>query len=234
MTDDDGKAGRAELEAALERVVTAARAHLAAVTAADGRSEDDRVWQSYVELNNASFDYDELLLDAYGEVTPWDVDLIEPEEAEGAWEPVDGEPADDHPMTISVRQRRDYAVPSVAALLRVAEASRQQSPHVDDADEPIGSVAEALVELMQSGDGALGSLDVPELEPVRGVVTVSEVARPLDPAELDDEDDDAAFRLAAGDRVLCRVDEQAYDEDALDDDGHGHDGHGHGGARPAE
>lgn len=218
---DDAKAGNAELEAALERVVTAARAHLEAVTAAAGRSEDDRVWLSYVELNNASFDYDEALLDAYGEVTPWDVDLIEPEDAEGGLDPADEQAVDDHPMTISVRQRRDYAVPSVAALLRIAESSRQQSPHVDDADEPIGSVAEAVVELMQSGDGALGSLDVPELEPVRGVVTVTEVVRPLDPAELDDEDDDAAFRLGAGDRVLCRVDEQAYDE--LDDEGDDHD-----------
>jgi hypothetical protein len=209
---EDGKAGKADLEAALERVVTAARAHLAAVTEADGRSEDDRVWQSYVELNNASFDYDELLLDSYGEVTPWDVDLIDPAEADGALDPAEEQVLDDHPITISVRQRRDYAVPSVVALLRVAESSRQQSPQVDDADEPISSVAEAVVELMQSGDGALGSLDVPELEPVRGVVTVTEVVRPLDPAELDDEDDDAAFRLGAGDRVLCRVDEQAYDE----------------------
>lgn len=210
---DDVKAGKAELEAALERVVTAARAHLEAVTAAAGRAEDDRVWHSYVELNNASFEYDEALLDAYGEVTPWDVDLIEPDEAEGALGAAGEQEVDDHPMTISVRQRRDYSVPSVAALLRIAEASRQQSPHLDDADEPVGSVAEAVVELMQSGDGALGSLDVPELEPVRGVVTVTEVVRPLDPAELDDEDDDAAFRLAAGDRVLCRVDEQAYDEE---------------------
>jgi hypothetical protein len=222
---DDAKAGTAELEAALERVVTAARAHLAAVTAADGRSEDDRVWRSYVELNNASFDYDELLLDAYGEVTPWDVDLIEPDEADGVFDPAGDEAGDEQPMTISVRQRRDYLVPSVAALLRIAESSRQQSPHVDEADQPIASVAEAVVELMQSGDGALGSLDVPELEPVRGVVTVSEVARPLDPAELDDEDDDAAFRLAAGDRVLCRVDEQAYDEEDLHE-------HAEGEARP--
>lgn len=220
---DDGKSGQPDLEAALERVVSAARAHLEAVTAAAGRSEDDRVWLSYVELNNASFDYDEALLDAYGEVTPWDVDLIEPEDGEGGLDPADEQAVDDHPMTISVRQRRDYAVPSVAALLRIAESSRQQSPHVDDADEPVSSVAEAVVELMQSGDGALGSLDVPELEPVRGVVTVTEVVRPLDPAELDDEDDDAAFRLGAGDRVLCRVDEQAYDE--------GDDEHDHAAAR---
>ena len=75
MTDDQN----AELDAALEAVIAAARAHLAAVKAADGRIDDDEVWQAYVELNNASFDYDELLLDAYGEVTPWDVDAIDPD-----------------------------------------------------------------------------------------------------------------------------------------------------------
>ena len=72
----------AELDAALERVIAAARAHLAAVKAADGRVDDDEVWQAYVELNNASYAYDELLLDAFGEVTPWDVEPIDPDEAD--------------------------------------------------------------------------------------------------------------------------------------------------------
>ena len=77
MTDQ-----HAELDAALERVVEAARAHLAAVKAAEGRVDDDDVWQAYVDLNNASFAYDEQLLDAFGEVTPWDVESIDPDEAD--------------------------------------------------------------------------------------------------------------------------------------------------------
>ena len=118
------------LDAALERVIEAARAHLAAVKAAEGRVDDDDVWQAYVELNNASFEYDELLLDAFGEVTPWDVESIDPDEADERFGVglggVDGnEPADPHPQVISVRQRRDYRVPSVAALVRVAEAARR-------------------------------------------------------------------------------------------------------------
>ena len=64
----------AELDAALERVIAAARDHLTAVKAADGRTDDDEVWRAYVELNNASYEYDEMLLDAFGEVTPWDVE----------------------------------------------------------------------------------------------------------------------------------------------------------------
>src|SRR5215468_9327889 len=66
----------AELDAALERVIAAAREHLAAVKAANGRADDDEVWRAYVELNNASNSYDELLLDEFGEVTPWDVEAI--------------------------------------------------------------------------------------------------------------------------------------------------------------
>ncbi|MGH3716904.1 MAG: hypothetical protein ACRDT4_26105, partial [Micromonosporaceae bacterium] len=120
----------AALDAALEQVVEAARAHLAAVKAAEGRIDDDEVWQRFVAFNNSSSAYDELLMDTFGEVTPWDVDPIDPEQADEAYGVglggVDGaEPLDSEPVTVSVRQRRDYLVPSVAALLRVAEAARR-------------------------------------------------------------------------------------------------------------
>src|SRR3954471_3556059 len=114
MTDQN-----AELDAALDEVVAAARAHLAAVKTAAGRIDDDDVWQAYVALNNASFAYDEKLLDAYGEVTPWDVESIDPDEADSrfglAGAGVDGASDDPYARVISVRQRRDYRVPSVAA-----------------------------------------------------------------------------------------------------------------------
>src|SRR3954471_868398 len=120
----------ADLDAAFERVITAARDHLAAVRAADGRADDDEVWRAYVELNNASFEYDELLLDAFGEVTPWDVDPIDPDEADrqlgvGIDPGVDDDP---YQHVVSVRQRRDYRVPSVSALLRLAESARRSAP----------------------------------------------------------------------------------------------------------
>ena len=132
MTDQHG-----ELDAALERVIDAARAHLAAVRAAQGRIDDDAVWQAYVALNNASFAYDEQLLDAFGEVTPWDVESIDPDEADERFGAVEGgEPTDPHPRVISVRQRRDYRVPSVAALLRAAEAARREGTPEDDEPAP--------------------------------------------------------------------------------------------------
>ncbi|GAB3075732.1 hypothetical protein [Micromonospora schwarzwaldensis] len=206
MTDQ-----HAELDAALERVIDAARAHLAAVRAAQGRIDDDAVWQAYVALNNASFAYDEQLLDAFGEVTPWDVESIDPDEADERFGAVEGgEPTDPHPRVISVRQRRDYRVPSVAALLRVAEAARREGTPEEDEPAPVEGVGEAVLELLQSGDGSLSALDVPELEPLDGVVMVSEVGTPVDLESFDDDDPVGPFQPAVDDRLVGRLDEHPF------------------------
>lgn len=205
----------AELDAALERLHTAASAHLLAVKAADGRADDADVWRAYVELNNASCEYDALLLDTFGEVTPWDVELIDPKEADrqfvlGAG---DGPQDDPHPSVISVRQRRDFRVPSVAALLRVAQAARAVNvPEEDGEPDPVTTVGEAVLELMQASDGSLGGLDIPELESLDGVVVVAEVSQPVDPAGYADDDGTGPFELAAGDVLIDRLDEHAYAE----------------------
>jgi hypothetical protein len=202
-----------ELDAALERMVSAARVHLAAVKAADGVPDDDAVWHAYVGLNNAAHDYDELLNDVFGEVTPWDIEAI----TDDATAPlstlisadVNGGAGgqDPYPAVLSVRQRRDYRVPSVTALLRAAEEGRPQLG--DDVDDgPVTTLADAVLELLQSGDGSLAMLDIPELEPLDGVVVVAEVAQALDPAE---DSEDASFRLGAEDRVLGRLNEQSVD-----------------------
>ncbi|MGC1215777.1 MAG: hypothetical protein WA890_31530, partial [Micromonospora sp.] len=195
MTDQHG-----ELDAALERVIDAARAHLAAVRAAQGRIDDDDVWQAYVALNNASYEYDEQLLDVFGEVTPWDVQAIDPNEADERFGGVEGvEATDPHPRVISVRQRRDYRVPSVAALIRAAEAARREGTPEEEEPAPVEGVGEAVLELLQSGDGSLSALDVPELEPLDGVVMVSEVGTPVDLESFDDDDPVGPFQPAADD-----------------------------------
>jgi len=213
-----------DLDAALERVFDAVRAHLAAVRASDGRVDDEAVWRAYVDLNNASFAYDEALLDEFGEVTPWDISgAIDPDEADREFGVglggVDGdEPADPHESVVSVWQRRDYRVPSVAALLRVAVAARHAVPQPDDAGEAsVETVGEAVLELVQAGDGSLGTLDIPELEPLDGVVAVSEVATPLDLGKVDD-DTAAAFRLHPDDRVVGRLDETSSYEGEDDEE----------------
>ncbi|HEY8532886.1 MAG TPA: hypothetical protein VIL44_03280 [Micromonospora sp.] len=205
----------AELEAALERVVDAARRHLAAVRDAAARRThngrvDDSVWQAYVALNNAAYAYDALLAETYGEVTPWEVEPIDPDEAANrAGGGVEGELADPHPHVISVRQRRDYRVPSVTALLRVAEATRHHLSD-DGADDPVETVGEAVLELLQAGDGSLNALDIPELEPLDGVVVVHEVAERFNPDAFADDDSAGPFVPAPGDRLVGRLDEHPY------------------------
>ena len=223
MTDQN-----AELDAALEAVVAAARAHLGAVKAAAGRIDDDDVWQAYVDLNNASFAYDEKLLDAFGEVTPWDVESIDPDEADHRFGvSADGfgatESADPYPQVISVRQRRDYRVPSVAALLRVAEVARRSSVPEDEDAGAVESVGEAVLELLQAGDGSLSSLDVPELEPLDGLLTVSEIAEPLNLEAFEDSDGDGPFAPREGDLLVGRLDEHPF----LPDEEEDHAGHNH-------
>jgi hypothetical protein len=212
----------AELDAALDRVIAAAREHLAAVKAADGRTDDDQVWRAYVELNNASFEYDELLLDAFSEVTPWDVEAIDPDEADKAFGVgADiSEPTDPYPHVVSVRQRRDYRVPSVSALLRVAEHARRAAQLAEhEPVAPVESVGEAVLELMQASDGSMGALDVPELESLNGVVVVAEVGTALDPEAYGDADATGPFAVVGTDRVLDRLDEHAYLDDETSEAG---------------
>ena len=208
MTDND-----AGLQAALERVVAAARGHLDAVRAAAGAPDDEAVWLAYVELNNASREYDEMLNDVFGEVTPWDLEPISASDADETFAAVDLEDveplADDpYPPVLSVRQRRDYRIPSVSALLQAAEAARGTG---DDA-EPVTTVAEAVLELLQGGDGSLRMLEVPELEPLDGIVVVTEVEAALDPEAHDHADGEAPFRLTGADRTTGRLDERAPTE----------------------
>jgi hypothetical protein len=215
----------AEVEAALDRMVAAARAHLAAVQAASaagpgsprpgGPSDDEAVWHAYLALNNAAHDYDEALNDAYGETTPWDLEAIR-DDGDGLSHPslitVASHGADDpHPRVVSVRQRRDYRVPSVTALLRVAEAGRP-APADGERYRPLRTVGEAVIELLEAGDGSLGMLDLSELEPLDGVVLVAEVEEPLAPDMLESvagADDDRPFRLGVADHVLARLHESA-------------------------
>ena len=218
----------AELDEALERVFDAARAHLAAVKAAEGRIDDDDVWQAYVDLNNASFAYDERLLDTFGEVTPWDVESIDPDEADqrfglGVGGLEDGGAGDAYPQVISVRQRRDYRVPSVGALLRAAEAARRNAVPEDEDPGPVESVGEAVLELLQAGDGSLSSLDVPEMEPLDGLLTVTEVAKPLDLEAYEDEDGSGPFSPVEGDVLVGRLDEHPFLPEDDDEDHAGHD-----------
>jgi len=179
-----------DLDLALDRVIDAARGHLRAVKAAAGAVDDDAVWAAYVELNNSSLAYDELLEDAYGEVTPWDVADELAVEITAADLAADAEPDNEsapEELRISVRQRRDYVVPRVEALLRAgtqARSSTWQGVNEQRAGEPVQSIGEAVSELLHAGGGSMAGLDVPELVPQSGLVLVNVVEETLGPDDL--------------------------------------------------
>jgi hypothetical protein len=176
-----------ELEHALARVCEAARQHLRTVLAAKGEADDEAVWADYVALNNASLAYDRLLEERTGEVTPWEVGeelSVEGDDTDPTGESDDA--GDD--LRISVRQRRDYLVPSIEGLLAAGAAARTVAWGALDRErsgEPVRSVGEAVYELLHAGGGSLAGLDVPALVPQSGLVLVNVVDDTLGPDDLD-------------------------------------------------
>ncbi|HEY1177884.1 MAG TPA: hypothetical protein VGF17_17140 [Phytomonospora sp.] len=211
-----------EATAALEAVIAAARAHLAEITAAEGRVGDAAVWRAYVALNNASLDYDKIIDDAYGEATPWDPRPLPAADAEGGWPGYVGDDdlveSDSNPTVISVRHRRDYFVPSQAALLRIAEAAREAVPDPDDDGSPLTGVGDAVLELLHAGGGTLASLEIDELTPLDGIVVVNEITGPVDLDAVDAGAEDSAFLMGTEQPVIGRLDERSVHGEGRADD----------------
>jgi hypothetical protein len=219
----------AEIDAALDAVIVAARAHRALLRAGDRATEAD-VARAYVALNNATVFYDDMLSEAYDEVTPWDVELMEADEEAGV--PIDPfavrEVATSGPALICVRQRRDYQVPEIADLLRLGAEMRRQNWAENDpehADAPVTNLGEAVYELVLAGDGSLASLDAyAQLIPGNGVLLVNAIERGL-PRVLESNpgEEDEPFRLTPADPLLYRLDEEIVDGEDEDDDEDGQD-----------
>ncbi|HEX6684222.1 MAG TPA: hypothetical protein VF062_15570 [Candidatus Limnocylindrales bacterium] len=215
MTDN-----HAAVEAALEEMISTARAHLTAVRDAKGEIDSDDVWRAYVAFNNAAVAYDEVLSATYGEPLPWEVEAIDPDRADkfaADLVAAESEADDPHPRVISVRQRRDYHVPSISALIKAAELARVEVS-MGTPDEPITTVADALLELLQSSDGSLAALDIPELEPLDGIVTVAEVDAAFEPDEYPETDANGPYELSGTDKLVARLDEHLTGEIFEDED----------------
>jgi hypothetical protein len=88
----------------------------------------------------------------------------------------------------------------------------------DEDPEPVESVGEAVLELLQGGDGSLSSLDVPELEPLDGLLTVSEVQVALDLEAYEEEDGTGPFTPAPDDVLVGRLDEHPFLPEDEDED----------------
>jgi hypothetical protein len=216
----------AEIDAALDAVIVAARAHLALLRAGD-RATEQQVARAYRALNNATVRYDDLLSEEYDEVTPWDVEYLEPEDGdvneedgdvneEAGAAPLDTGAAVTGSTTICVRQRRDFQVPDIAALISLGTEQRRQNWSAHDpqyAGSPVTTLGDAVYELVLAGDGSLAALDAyPELVPGNGVLLVNAVQEPLAFADPVQTEEDEPFRLRPGDALLYRLDEEIVED----------------------
>lgn len=134
-----------QVRAAAEALKAAIDRHLGAVEHRSGES-DPAVFTAFDELAAAADAYDELLYDAYDEVTPFEV----PSEAERAEPEGAGEL-----VGVSLLMRRDYAVVDRAALLAAGRhALRDSDPELDTeaAAEAVSSPEASLAVLLDSYD----------------------------------------------------------------------------------
>ncbi|KWX01327.1 hypothetical protein C3Y87_15425 [Carbonactinospora thermoautotrophica] len=191
------------VRAAAEALKNAIDRHLAAVEQRKGES-DPVVFQAFEELQAAAEAYDDLLYDAYEEVTPFEFgdSAEEPEELEA----------------VSIRIRRDYLIEDSDAVLAAArEAFLAERPGVsaETAAEAIKTVESAVATLFDAyePDALDEHAEKVGLAPVGSTLWV--VA--TEPHE-DDEWLDEPFRSGESERVIYRLDVTVRDEAEGDDD----------------
>ncbi|MEU4211181.1 hypothetical protein AB0F13_14500 [Streptomyces sp. NPDC026206] len=207
-----------EVRAAAEAVKAALDRHLEAVERRTGE-DDPAVYAAFNELAATAEAYDELLYDAYDEVTPFEIpgDDTLPAYA-----------GPDEPSALSVLIRRDYAVVEPQRLLAQAQRVADLDPDVDvDTDAGgHGGAAGIVGHSMHAALGVLfGEYEPDEiasrhkefgLEEGDSTLWVSAADEPAEPGEWLA----APFDQADPQRVVCRFDVSAvFDEELGLDDG---------------
>ncbi|MFM9367863.1 hypothetical protein [Streptomyces sp. Da 82-17] len=198
----------AEVRAAAEAVKAALDAHLAAVEQRSGE-DDSGVHEAFNQLAAAAEAYDELLYDAYDEVTPFEIPGAE-----------DGLPpyiGPDEPSAVTVFIRRDYTVVEPQRLR--AQAQRVADLDTDTrAGEP--SAAGVVGQSVHAALGVLfGEFEPDEiasrhkefgLEEGDSTTWVTAAEEPAEPGEWLD----APFEQADPQQIVCRFDvSSVFDED---------------------
>ncbi|MDT0269914.1 hypothetical protein RM844_26905 [Streptomyces sp. DSM 44915] len=207
----------AEVRAAAEALKEALDRHLAAierrVAAGDAEVEaaDAAVFAAFNEMAAAGEVYDELLYDAYDEVTPFEVPTSDGASYQGPEEP----------EVLSVYQRRDYTVAEPRRLL--AQAARIAELDSEGVETPDASAEPAAGRSVKAALGVLfGEFDADEIASrheefglAEGDATLWVTAQdePAEPGEWLS----APFDSVAPERVVCRFDiSDAFDDEALD------------------
>jgi hypothetical protein len=187
----------AEVRAAVEAVKTALDRHLDAIENRTGE-DDPAVYAAFDALATAAEAYDELLYDAYDEVTPFEVpsgDTLP--EYEGPEEP----------SAVSVLIRRDYTVADPQRLLGQAE-------RLAGADTGAGASVNAAIGVL------FGEYEADEVDRRHKEFGLEEgdstlwvaAAEPAEPGEWLN----APFDKAAPQLIICRFDVSSVFDDELE------------------
>lgn len=170
------------LDEAVDDVVAAVMEHLALLRAGH-QATDDEVVAANLRIAQASAAYDEKLVEAYGDVTPWGT----AEEEEGPRRrPVTQEelaeiavelPSEDRDgMWVAVRMRADYWVEDLEALL---DAAHTRAQTLGEDAPPVVTVGDAFAALLATSDEPIAAFAIDELSRGNGVTLVHEPERPL-------------------------------------------------------
>ncbi|KUL49088.1 hypothetical protein ADL22_08965 [Streptomyces sp. NRRL F-4489] len=211
---DAAQPSAAEVRAAAEAVKAALDRHLDAVERRSG-PDDPAVYAAFDELAAAAESYDELLYDAYDEVTPFEIPGNDTLPAYAGPE---------EPSALSVLIRRDYTVAKPQRLLHQAQRIAALDP--DAADDAAGPAADAAAVVGSSVHAALGVL-FGEYEPDEiasrhkefgleegdSTLWVAAADEPAEPGEWLA----APFDQADPQRVVCRFDVSSVFDEELDD-----------------
>jgi len=146
MAEDSTRPGAAEVRAAAAELTTALQAHLSAVERMVAE-QDPAVQRAYDALRTALSRYDDLVFDAYGEVTPYR--LAEPTQLDQGYEAV---PVREGPPRLGVVARWEFVVEDAALLAdrasEVWDPDAAGSP--GDASDPLARAGRALGELVDA------------------------------------------------------------------------------------
>ncbi|UCM86930.1 hypothetical protein [Streptomyces marincola] len=209
----------AEVRAAADALKEAIDRHLAAIerraeAPEAGAEADAAVFAAFNDMAAAGEAYDELLYDAYDEVTPFEV----PETGGGAEY---AGPRD--PDALSVFIRRDYTVVEPRRLLAQAQRVAELDPDATDGEYEDGEDGEGGGRGMQAALGVLfGEFDPDEiasrhkefgLEEGDATLWVTAAEETAEPGEWLA----APFESVDPERVICRFDiSEAFEEDDLE------------------
>jgi hypothetical protein len=207
---DAAQPSAAEVRAAAEAVKAALDRHLDAVEHRSGE-DDPAVYAAFNELAAAAEAYDELLYDAYDEVTPFEIP------GDGTMPAYTGPEA---PNALSVLIRRDYTVVEPQRMLAQAQRLADLDPDVDlgvgqnGAEAAAGSVHAALGVLFgeYEPDEIASRHKEFGLEEGDSTLWVAAADEPAEPGEWLN----TPFDQVDPQQVVCRFDVSAvFDEDEL-------------------